>query len=323
MAAKDMSKVDLEDDVKLDGELTNKHLLALVLEVDGIRETEAQRKLQAEPEKVHKWKEELLEQGLIELLDDGLADSKMAVTKAGHKRLTELGKEWRAQEAAQEAPKAKPKGFGSLFKRKADAAPAAKKGPPKDMKWVGLDLAVLASTLFSLYLLNLFAKNPGMEVFSFLFGSVIFSLSLILYHRYHTHMTRTNEVISFFRWLPRLVVSQRNYIILGFSVLLLIYIVAMAYFNPQRLSLYLVSAVVVASTGQLIYSPLKKTVFSVLKFYLGVLMMTLGIVVSVDLMSLTELVFGYQTRFLDLVAGIGLILLVYLNEKALGLASVK
>jgi hypothetical protein len=300
---------DTEFDVKLDGELNSKHLLALVLEIPSIKESEAARKLQVGLDQIQEWREELRKNDLIEVLDEEVGDPRLQVTREGHKRLMVLERELTGR-------------------RDDDIKISLKHISMKDVvnslnkrtKGFWMDLLLFLSTCFSLYLLREFFQNPNVQVMSFFFGSVILSITLVFYQQYKKSLKAT-EFIGFVTWTVISIKKFQQYFAIAFVSMLMIYAIGMLILNPNNLNLYIVLSVVIASTSLLIGLP-KKTFMGVLKFYIGTVMLPLGLLITVGMMSLTQEVFGQEIRLLDFIFGVGLLVIVYLNRTEFGLPAI-
>jgi len=294
-------------EVRLDGELTKRHLFALVLEFHDLKESEAERKLQVGRKKIGDWMFELKEEGLVEVSDEELGDARMRATKEGMKKFRDLEKTVVKEETPKE------------IIVKAVKARVSTKEQFEAMRGLALDLALVSSTLISLFLLRSFFQNPNMQAMSFFTGSVILSLTLVFYQQYKKSL-KTRDFISFFSWSLQTIKSNRQYVSLLFVVLLMVYAGGMLVMNTRNYGWYVILSVVAASSVQLIYSQ-KKTMTDVLKFYAGVLMIVFGLVLTVDMLSITGSFFGYRLRVFDFFFGLGMLLVVYMNEKELGLTT--
>jgi hypothetical protein len=301
-----------EDDfeVKFDGALDNKHLLALVLEVPLIKESEASRKLQVGIDLIQEWREELRKDGLLDVLDEEVGDARLQVTREGLKRMSVLGKELAS-------------GKGNDVKIRFKAPPVKETIKFLRSRTTGfwMDLLLFMSTCFSLYLLKVFFENPNVSVMSFFFGSVILSITLVFYQQYKKSL-KTTEFIGFLSWTAMSIRKYQQYLAIALIGMLMIYAVGMLILNPQNINLYIILSVVIASTGQLINLP-KKTFTGVFLFYTGVVLLSMGLLIVVGMMSLTQTIFGQEIRLLDFVFGVGILIIVYLNEVEFGLGSMK
>jgi hypothetical protein len=182
---------------------------------------------------------------------------------------------------------------------------------------IWMDFLILSSTIFSLYLLKVFIEEPNTKTTSFLFGSIILSIVLLMYHQYRKDL-KTREFIGFLRWSLKSALLLRKYALLSLVIILVIYVVGMVIVNPINLSFYFFISVFAASTGYLIYFP-KKTIFSTLLFYVGVTLMSVGLMAISDLASPTELLLVNKSRLIDIIFGLGVLLVVSMNERGLGL----
>jgi hypothetical protein len=304
-------------DETLEGELTSMHLLALILELNGVKESEADRKLQVGFDQVRDWRVELQRDGLIEV-DEELTDPQMRITKAGMKRLKEIENQWIAQEGVETKQKAA--GFGLAIRGLRLRMRAISKKEKTDLRGIQMDVLIVLSSMFSIYLLVMFFKNPDVEAFSFLLGSAMLSIAIILYQQYSKTL-RAKEFFGFATWVFQQVVNYRDYLLMLFVLVLMVYDVGMFVLKRFALSTFILFAVIIASTGYLIFFP-KRTLTGVVKFYLGMFLLALGLVLVLNILSLTEYVFGEAIRWLDFVFGIGFIFLAHLNERELGLASI-
>lgn len=299
------------DELRLDGELNEGHLLALILEVKGITEDEAAFKLQLPKATIHEWRASLESQGLVATPDDEGGQGVMVLTREGERKLKKLGRELEAQEAEEAAPKAKadPK---ALFRRMSSKAVLK-------IRDLWLDIVVLCMVVISLKLLKNFADAPDVQALSFFFASLMLSLVLILYQQYKRSM-KAAQFVSFFQWAVEATVGQRKIIALAIVVALIMYSVGMSLLHPGKAGLYIIVAVVVAATGHLIYSP-KRSPAKIIKFYAGVVLISTGLVLVVGLISLTETLFGNEVRVLDFFFGFSFLFIAYFNQRDFGLGS--
>jgi hypothetical protein len=305
-------------DVKLEGDLNVKHLLGLIIELNGIRESEAQRKLQVDADKIHGWRIELEKSGLIEV-DEELTDPQMRVTKKGLKELKDITKEWNTQSEEEEKKEFDKQAAVDKLKSQMQGLPLETSRKLKGFgAGFGMDLLIILSTLASLYLLYVFFQDPNVEVFSFLLGVVTLAFSIMLYSRYKKDL-KTREFVGFVSWIVLKVRAYRQFIEIFMVLLLLIYFIGMYVLTRANLGLYVALSVTVASSTQLILSP-KRSFTSVAKFYLGIVMLTFGLVLTVGMMSVTEWFLEQPMRVLDFGLGVGMLLLAYMNEKELGLS---
>jgi len=298
------------DDGKLDGELNEGHLLALILELKGITEDEAAFKMQVSKAKIHEWRASLESQGLVATPDDEGGQGVMLLTRDGKRRLKKLERELEAQETVT-VPRVKvdPKALLRSISTKAVMR----------IRDLWLDIVVLCMVIISLKLLKNFADAPDMQALSFFFASLTLSLVLILYQQYKRSM-KAAQFVSFFQWAVETTVGQRRLIALAFVVALIMYSVGMSLLHPDKAGLYIIIAVVVAATGHLLYSP-RKGPARFVKFYAGVILISTGLVLVVGLISLTETLFGNEVRVLDFFFGFCFLFIAYFNQRDFGLGS--
>ena len=227
-------------DVNLEGELSSRHLLALVLEVECITEKAAIRKLGVDSELVGEWIKELRREGLIEV-EESTGYRALRVTSTGLKKLKDIQKEWYPDEGEKKPSSEKSmKRMGVKFK-------SFPKTVSSKLKEVWMDLVIVFVTLFAVYLLKLFFDNPDVEVLSFFFGTLFLSVTLILYSQYKKYL-KTRKFIGFIQWLSQLADSKKKYIATTLMGVVIIYVAVMLMLNPQNKSFYFILAVVAAST---------------------------------------------------------------------------
>ena len=302
--------------------MTSRHLLALVLELGKISESEASRKMGVEPGRIREWVDELQAEGFIGSGDTDIGDITLKVTPEGLKKLKKIESDWIEQEGADAEKEAK--------------AEARRKGKPKPRLKLGLkavfnvvfnavkairrswvDLVILGAILASLYLLKQFVESPNAEALSFFFVSLLLSFTLMLYNRYRKSL-KTAKFIGFMEWFFQLVKSNSRYIASLLVLVLMIYVVGMFMLKPHQRNMYLMAIILTASTGLLIYYP-KRSILGVLKFYVGIILLAYGLLLIVDGVSLTGTFFESKVRLLDLGIGIAFLVLVHLNEGWIGI----
>ncbi|MFH1054798.1 MAG: hypothetical protein V1744_01755 [Candidatus Altiarchaeota archaeon] len=318
-----MSEKDGEIDVKLDGELTARHLLALILEVNAIKASEAARKMQVSYEKILEWGCELRKEGLIEM-DDSLGDTSFKITKQGIKKLRNVEAQWLAQETACEGVEKKPKGdtrraMKLRLERVKGKISLFSKNTSELLTELWEDIILLASVLLSLKLLTDFVDMPNEQALNFLLGSILISLALLLYHQYKKSL-KTAKFVGFMEWVLDMAKTRRRPIALVVVAIFMIYSVGMLILNPENMAPYLILTILVASTVNMIYSQTANTVSDVFKFYVGVLIITSGLLMIAGMISVTGILFGSSMWVIDAGFGLGLLVIAYLNEKSLGVA---
>jgi len=300
-------------DVSLDGEPTSRHLLALILQMNRIRVSEAARQLSVDAGTIQVWSDKLKEDGLIDF-DGDIEDPSLKATKVGLRSLKDMGDIIRAQESGGK------KAGRNIFEREVKPASSVTKvlGALRAKvvdSW--MDLVLVASIALLTYLLLEFIKDPNTEALNFLFASVLLALTLLLYHQYKKSQ-RGAKMVSFIHWMMHEAHNQRKQIALIVIVWFIIYSVGMLILHLANVGPYILMTVIAASTVHLIYSP-RNTITQALKFYVGVTMLTGGLLMLFNVLSLTEMSFDHKVWLIDVSFGAGLLLLAYMNRKTLGL----
>jgi len=293
--------------------LSNEHLLGLVLEINGIKESAASQKLEVGLNQVKKWTTELEAEGYVEVTEKETGDCVLKITPQGLERVKKLRKKWLADEEEEAKPVVDKKQVMNERKEKIKKA-FSRVG--RILKELSRDIILVGSTLVSLYLIKVFIDNPNAEVLSFLFGSILLSIVLILYHQYKKYL-KTTKVLGFMQWIEQLAEAQKNYIALTLISLFLIYVTVMFVTNPQFRGVYLILAALFLASAALIYVP-KKTVKGALRFYLGISLMMYALTLIIGWMKLTGLVFETESRLIDVGVGLALLVIVHLNESVFG-----
>jgi|GEM_PF-5060830 len=313
-----------EFEVRLDGKFSKRHLLAIIFEYKSPTVSEAARKLTVEKEQIHAWAAQLAEEGLIDYATEDGDDAPMSLTKEGFKILKIIEKNWIAQEQKEsETPKSQVK---ADKKKKMDAARARMK---KRFEERGIEVIVLISAVLAIYFTKLFIDSPNVEGLSFILGSLTFSIALVLYSRYQKQMRSKKEIISFVQWLRKNLVTMERSFLLFIIAICMVYTMGMIalhywhifFLSDWHLNFLIIATVLLAATTELVYYP-KKTIRMMGNFYVGVLLMVVGLMIAVDLLNITEGIFGSRQRIIDLIFGVGFIILAYLNDKKLGVSKV-
>ena len=310
-----------EYDVQLEGPLTKRHLMALIFEFKNIKIHEADRKLKVGSYQINLWCKQLKSEGLVEYSPEEGDDAELILTKSGLKILKQLEKDWIEQEGIEPEPiklKVESKQFKSL---------AGNLRPRLSQS--AIEFLVFGSVIFSLYLIQAFVKNPNVEGASFVFGALTLSFSIILYNRYRKQMKAAQKMQAFFPWLKEHALSVHKTLELFLIFLLSVYSFGMLFLyiggtvnlTPMQLNFFIVLSVLVASSAELVYYP-KKTLRIIAHFYLGIILMLMGLLIIFGLIDLTMLLFGNSNRFVDLIFGIGSIILAYINDKKFGISKV-
>lgn len=307
--------IDEDDlDERLDREVGSQHLLALVIEYSGISEAAAVRSLGVDPDSVRGWAKELAGQGLIEVTEV-LGERIYEVTPAGMKKLRDFKKELLTRE---EVPEKKPRKSPKQELGKVGESVGSAYGQiAKSLAENWMDALFLVAILFSLFLLKEFYANPNMEGLSFLLGMVLLSLIILLYSQYKKQL-KARAFEGFLAWLREYMAARRKYVATVVVAVALVYVSVMLFMNPQDKGYYVILAVVVASTGLLAYNP-KKDMSEVARFYVGVTLIAYGLMLLVDWVSVTQLLFNAKSRLIDAGVGVGLLLLVQLNQDYFGI----
>ncbi len=313
--------VEREFEVVLDGKFSKRHLLAIIFEFTGITVKEADRRLLVGTEQIHIWCRELLNEGLIEYpVDDG-DEAELTLTKAGFKILKIIEKDWIAKERREEA-KVAPKKAKSDTK----AQMAALK---KSFEDNGVEIIIIFSAILSIYLIKLFLENPNVQGGSFVGGSVALSVSLVMYSRYQKHMRSTKQIISFGQWIQKNIHSMEKslaFMMVGLGMIytigmLVLHFMGIFFLSSFSFNLLVISTILLAATTELVYYP-NKTVHIVGRFYAGITLMVVGLMIVVDMINITEGLFGSRQRIIDLIFGIGFLILAHLNEKRFGVSKI-
>jgi len=297
-------------------QLSCRHLLGLIVEFGRLNDFVAARKLGVSLEQVREWAGELEEEGWIIKSELEVGIQSYSVTKDGSDRLKELRAEIKFRETpVDDKPKSKPKNpLVLLF-----LTPLRLTGILYLLKFIKSyprDFLLLATTLFSVYLLYLFIQEPNAEALSFFFAVLMFSVTLLLYNHYKKH-SKAGGLLGFADWLFWVVKSRRKYFALIAIYVLLIYVVAKIILRPLDSAPYLMYFILLVSTSVLLYYP-KKTLFGTIKFYVGMAALMYSVILIAGLSSLTYLLAGTAYRLLDLFVGFCVITLVQLNEDTLG-----
>ncbi|MFH0862312.1 MAG: hypothetical protein V1875_04700 [Candidatus Altiarchaeota archaeon] len=299
--------------MSLDGQMTSMHLLALVLEYRELHESEAQRKLEVGLTQIKEWKVQLQTEGLLEP-DDLTVDSTLKVTKAGLKRLQNLKKEWITQAASEETnQKNKPAAEHFISKFVSSIIHSPK------LKETFLDALILSATLLSLYLLKIFLYSPNVEVISFLMSTLFFAVALVVYQQYKNDL-KAREFIGFFRWVLEQTGNNRKYILAIFVALIVVYSAGMILLTQKNVGMYVLISVLASSSILVIFAR-KRNIWLISKFYLGVALLVVGLMLLAGLFSATEYLVESSIRWLDIVFGLGILFVTHMNEKTLGLAA--
>ncbi|MBD3387721.1 MAG: hypothetical protein GF416_01620 [Candidatus Altiarchaeales archaeon] len=295
-----------------DGEVRKEHLLALIIQVSEISDYAAAQKMDLPLELVRKWMDELSADGLIEI-DEVFSDKFAKISPEGLKKAKEAKEEWIRRQEEEEKPPEKPK--QDPKKVVEELQPKIKdlaKDTVSTTKRNWADLMFLLALLLSLFMLKLFIDNPSMEVLSFFLFALMMSVVFVFYSQYQRQM-KTRKVIGFAQWMIEWVEKRKNYVASVITAIFLIYIAIMLFIYPEHKAILFLLAVIVASTGMVIFYP-KKEPREILAFYGGVALLTLGLMLVMDWLSPTQFFFGSRVRMLDFGVGVGLLLIVHLNE---------
>ncbi|MFC2163183.1 hypothetical protein ACFLRF_05830 [Candidatus Altiarchaeota archaeon] len=299
--------------------VTKKHLLAMVYQLKRVSTSLVAKQLCVSHEQVAKWTGELVDEGLLRILDTGAGDPILGVSDAGLSRQHDLLREF--QHEAEDALKP-PEVHVTPSDQLKMATTKARRNVShayKSFMTNVRDLLLLCSSVLIFYLLYEFLMDPNVYALNFLLGALLIALSLMLYKKYQDHM-QTKKFLSFMEWFGWYVKAQNNNIAFVVTVLLMIYTTGMLFFYPQELAVYVMSYIFSLTTGILIYYP-RKDLFSAMKFYLGMMLLTYSLMLLWGIVSITQLALGTRSYFLDFVVGILLLLLVQLNESTLGVGS--
>ncbi len=298
-----------EETTSSDSEITKDHLLSIVYELTNIKLSEACLKLDTDKDLVIEWANQLQKEELVEISKDGLGEDILRITKFGLKKLQKLQTGWNTQQL-QEDEKNKVK------QKRSNPLKSVSDIIKKLLAGEKLELLVAASAILSIYFLWRFYQDPNVQVLSFLAGSLLLSIAFTIYNRYRKQMKKAQEIISFMQWMRKSANENQKSILLAIVGIFIIYSMGMLLTRPEQRSLYIILSVVFASTAELIYYP-RKTPAIALEFYAAVTTMVLGLLLLTGFFSLTGLLLESPERMIDLFFGMGLVVLVYLNDKKL------
>lgn len=308
-------------DVCIDGKYSKRHLLALIYEYQGIKVGEADRKLLVGTEQIHLWCKELSDEGLIDYpLQEG-DDAGLSLTKEGFKILKIIENDWKEQEMRQNECSKKKK---------------PRKDPKKALNeiinklgGIWIELIVVMSVALSAYLIKLFIDQPDAQAASFVGGSFALSTALLVYSRYQRQMKSKTKIISFSQWIIRHLRLANRSISLFLIALAMIYCIGLIFLHfggliplfSWELNVILVFTILLAATTELVYYP-DKTLKIVSGFYLGILLIVLGLMIVLGMINLTESLFGSKSRVIDLIFGIGFLVFSHINRKTFGFSRI-
>ncbi|MCX6694722.1 MAG: hypothetical protein NTU61_00280, partial [Candidatus Altiarchaeota archaeon] len=174
-------------------QISNRHLLGLVVEYDLLTDVIAARKLSVPVEQVRTWANELLQDGWIAITEGEFGVQEYALSKDGKGRMKEMRKEISFREKDVET-KVK--------------VPMSKQIPQLILKLTGIaflikfvrrsymDIMMVSSVAYSIYLLYQFIKQPNDEALSFFMALLVFSITIFLYNQYRKYL-RSGGVIGF------------------------------------------------------------------------------------------------------------------------------
>ncbi|MBD3260822.1 MAG: hypothetical protein GF334_03960, partial [Candidatus Altiarchaeales archaeon] len=230
------------------GEQTNKnHLLGLICELKSVSVLAASYKLETPIDVVSVWAKELESDGLISVDYQGV-DPIYTITSAGQNKLMGIEKDLREEQRQRlfesySTPidsniSGKSRDFRGMLQKIVSAIP------------VRYDFFALISILISLRLFYLFIRDPNTQVYSFFFGSLLFSATVFFYRKYR-RIHKSDESVDFIQWLPNFIVENRVYITTILIAFSLVYVLGLIWLNPSDLPFYLLLAVFLVSIAVL------------------------------------------------------------------------
>ncbi len=306
-------------EVNLEADITKEHLFALICELNYITSTEADRKLKVGVDKIKSWAKELEGEGYIIIDYSASQDFKLRITRQGIKKFEEIESLWKKE--------------GGVTPEKSEnkqvpvsrARQKMRKAVRRLVADVQSNPLLYISLIMSLYLLRLFYMNPRAEALTFLLAAIFMSMALLSYQQKKRNKelygpSRQHKALSLGPMIS-LVKQKKKQFVIPVVAVGLVYSIGMIILNPKNMSLYILLAVFCAVTAEITFFP-RKTFSIVAKFYLGMMLITSGLVLLLGVASLTETFMGEKARHLDFLFGLGMIILAYINDREFHVSSI-
>lgn len=302
MPAEKEEKLELSEDSKI--------FLFFINELHAVRQDNAAAKLEWDVEYLYSLAEELSYKGFIDI-ELGSENPMFTLAEEGRKFVDKIHREVQLPDedgASEESEKPKPS-LNKLVKKILGGVKNAVKLFAEKIREEFHKLLFLLSIGFSLYLLLMFLQDPNKEIFSFLFGTFIISLILILYARYKSELER-RAFIGFAEWFIVFLKRHRGPLLVTSVGISLVYVLGMVTLGGVDSTAYFIIAAVLLSTPVAIYMP-HSDVHSIFRFYAGMVLLVYSMLLLVGVSSITSELFKQPFALMDFAFGAMFLFIAY------------
>lgn len=303
-------ETDSEDAEYFEGE----ELLSLLLGIGSISEKKAAAFMKVDLETIKAWSKALEEADWIKEIDPDMEDPVLSISKSGEKKFVQFKKDMLDLDEEVNLKK-----LLKIKKRKLPMRGAAKKKSFRFDKIVLLDILVLLSLLFSIFLIIKFIRDPNSETLSFLASIILFSLAVLTYQTYDKLSKTRNfmdAIKAIFGVLAEIVRRRKKHIIAAISLLVIMYSVGM-YLSSLR-ALFIILTAISISSYITAYEPRDSRKENIL-FYTGIIILTYSLML---ILGITDIVFPATRKsyfIFDLLVGLLGLVILRLKEDYFGI----
>jgi len=286
-------------------------LLMLIDNYKSISKRNAALKMEEDVEYICEIADELQSKGYI-TTEKSLKEPLYTVTKAGREKIGEIHQRVTSVDEEKNKEKKKKKPRLDVKQKLQNVREGLSVKAEKAMGFLKPEfheIAILVATGLCIYLLYLFIQDPNRQMFSLLFASLIGSMVLILYSRYKYEL-KSRPFISFLEWMAHFLKSRRGSISAVSVTVSLVYVFGMMIMDPANIPSYIVIAAILFATSVILYTS-HNTLKHILKFYVGVGLVTYSLLLIVGVASLSGILTGEQFTLFDVVLGLIILLFTY------------
>lgn len=286
-------------------------LLSLMIEAGRITKTAASVKLGVDLKTINDWVNTLEKEGWVKVTDRELEDSILEVKESALREFMDAEKELFGKE----------KDVVKGEQQKVRLGERIKNLLGKVLNFTTrskMDFAMILAATFSFYLIKRFVSDPDQEALSFLIAMVVFSVMIVIYHKYEK-VLKTRGVIVFAASLMEAMVQKRRSILSVLISIVFVGSVGAFLFGPGHSIYSLLLCVILLSTIILLYQP-KKTMGEMLGFYLGMVLLTCSILLIIGMLGVSMIIFGAgnESHMIDIAVALAIMVVLQLNEDSLG-----
>ena len=297
---------------------SGEELLSLLGDYGMLEKSSALREMKLTPKGFDDVVDRLSKDGWVTVYDRDLENYSVELTKKSHEWIEELKEKKKEEEGAPEIEQQNLKTGAAKHVSLPKASLHNRLMIPVLASVSGnvIDLAILMAFFLTLYLIVKFIGDPNQRIMDFLAAMVLFSVVLLVYHNSKQRLKTTTLLEKVMEFLS-IMLREGKTLLFAVFLVLIVYFVGWAFLYSEHRVLSIILCTIVLSSIIQLYNPIV-SVFKVPLFYVGMILIVYSMLVIFGVARITDLLFGAENRVIDVLVGIGMLALVYINRGFLG-----